>query len=109
MVEVVNHFQWNILVIREVIMKKNKDIFKKHRDREIANAVIELLKRANSIENFNKKALYVLIREMTNSKTVHITKVINKMKIHVLKQTQEYRKSGYLVDPSMLFVYNSEK
>jgi hypothetical protein len=84
-------------------------IFKKHRDREIANAVIELLKRANSIENFNKKALYVLIREMTNSKTVHITKVINKMKIHVLKQTQEYRKSGYLVDPSMLFVYNSEK
>jgi len=46
---------------------------------------------------------------MTNNKTVHITKVINKMKIHVLKQMKEYRKSGYLVDPSMLFVYNSEK
>ena len=84
-------------------------IFKKHRDREIANAVVELLKRANSIENFNKKALYVLIREMTNNKTVHITKVINKMKVHVLKQMKEYRKSGYLVDPSMLFVYNPEK
>jgi hypothetical protein len=84
-------------------------IFKKQRDKEIANAVVELLKRANSIENFNKKALYVLIREMTNNKTVHITKVINKMKIHVLKQMKEYRKSGYLVDPSMLFVYNSEK
>ena len=84
-------------------------IFKKHRDREIANAVVELLKRANSIENFNKKALYILIREMTNNKTVHITKVINKMKVHVLKQMKEYRKSGYLVDPSMLFVYNSEK
>jgi hypothetical protein len=84
-------------------------IFKKQRDREIANAVVELLKRANSIENFNKKALYVLIREMTNNKTVHITKVINKMKVHVLKQMKEYRKSGYLVDPSMLFVYNSEK
>ena len=84
-------------------------IFKKHRDREIANAVVELLKRANSIENFNKKALYVLIREMTNNKTVHITKVINKMKVHVLKQMKEYRKSGSLVDPSMLFVYNPEK
>lgn len=84
-------------------------IFKKQRDREIANAVVELLKRANSIENFNKKALYILIREMTNNKTVHITKVINKMKVHVLKQMKEYRKSGYLVDPSMLFVYNSEK
>lgn len=84
-------------------------IFKKKRDREIANAVVELMKRANTIENFNKKALYVLIREMTNNKTVHITKVINKMKVHVLEQMKEYRRSGYLSDPSMLFVYNQEK
>lgn len=84
-------------------------IFKKKRDKDIANAVVELMKRANTIENFNKKALYVLIREMTNNKTVHITKVINKMKIHVLQQMQEYRRSGYLSDPSMLFVYNQEK
>jgi len=84
-------------------------VFKKKRDREIANAVVELMKRANTIENFNKKALYVLIREMTNNKTVHITKVINKMKVHVLEQMKEYRSSGYLSDPSMLFVYNQEK
>lgn len=84
-------------------------IFKKKRDKEIANAVVELMKRANTIENFNKKALYVLIREMTNGKTVHITKVINKMKVHVLEQMKEYRKSGYLSDPSMLFTYNQEK
>lgn len=84
-------------------------IFKKKRDRDIANAVVELMKRANTIENFNKKALYVLIREMTNNKTVHITKVINKMKVHVLEQMKEYRRSGYLSDPSMLFVYNQEK
>jgi hypothetical protein len=84
-------------------------IFKKKRDRDIANAVVELMKRANTIENFNKKALYVLIREMTNNKTVHITKVINKMKLHVLEQMKEYRRSGYLSDPSMLFVYNQEK
>lgn len=83
-------------------------IFKKKRDREIANAVVELMKRANTIENFNKKALYVLIREMTNNKTVHITKVINKMKVHVLVQMKEYRTVGYLSDPAMLFVYNSE-
>jgi hypothetical protein len=81
-------------------------VFKKHRDKEIANAVVELLKRANTIENFNKKALYLLIREMTNNKTVHITKVINKMKHHVLMQMKEYRRTGYLSDPSMLFTYN---
>jgi len=80
-------------------------IFKKKRDVDIANAVVELLRRAETIENFNKKALYVLIREMTNNKTVHITKVINKMKIHVLEQMKEYKKTGHLSDPSTFFVY----
>jgi hypothetical protein len=83
-------------------------IFKKRKDIEIANAVVELLRRSNTIENFNKKALYLLIREMTNHKTVHITKVINKMKIHVLAQMKEYRRTGHLSDPSMHFVYKHE-
>jgi hypothetical protein len=84
-------------------------IFKKPKDRDIANAVVELLRRSNSIENFNKKALYLLIREMTNHKTVHITKVINKMKVHVLEQMKEYRKTGHLSDPSMFFSYKSDE
>ena len=33
-----------------------------------------------NIENFNKKALYILIREMTGSNTQHITRIINFMK-----------------------------
>lgn len=84
-------------------------IFKKRRDVEIANAVVELLRRAETIENFNKKALYVLIREMTNYKTVHITKVINKMKVHVLEQMKEYRRTGHLSDPSTFFVYKHDE
>jgi hypothetical protein len=83
-------------------------IFKKKKDIEIANAVVELLRRSNNIENFNKKALYLLIREMTNHKTVHITKVINKMKVHVLEQMKEYRKTGHLSDPSTYFVYKNK-
>lgn len=84
-------------------------IFRKKRDVEIANAVVELLRRAETIENFNKKALYVLIREMTNYKTVHITKVINKMKVHVLEQMKEYRRTGHLSDPSTFFVYKHDE
>jgi hypothetical protein len=84
-------------------------VFKKQKDRDIANAVVELLRRSNNIENFNKKSLYLLIREMTNHKTVHITKVINKMKVHVLEQMKEYRKTGHLSDPSMFFSYKKEK
>jgi hypothetical protein len=80
-------------------------IFKKDRDIQIANAVVELLRRSDNIENFNKKALYLLIREMTDVKTVHITKVINKMKIYVFDQLKEYKKTGHISDPSMFFTY----
>ena len=54
-------------------------VFKKKRDIEIAYAVMELFRNVKALEFFNKKALYLLIREMTNHKTQYITKVINKM------------------------------
>lgn len=80
-------------------------IFKKKRDIDIATAVVELLRRSDTIENFNKKALYVLIREMTNNKTVHITKVINKMKVYVRQQMAEFYQTGHISDPSTFFTY----
>ncbi len=55
-------------------------IFSKHRDLEIAYAVMELLRSAQRIDAFNKKALYLYIRDMSDCKTQQITKVINKMK-----------------------------
>jgi hypothetical protein len=69
-------------------------IFRKKRDIDIANAVVELFRRADGIENFNKKALYVMIREMTDCKTGYITKVINKMRLHTARQLQEYHQTG---------------
>jgi hypothetical protein len=80
-------------------------IFKKSRDIEIANAVVELLRRVDNIDNFNKKALYLMIREMTDHKTSHITKVINKMRAHVLVQMNEFRRTGHISDPSTYFTY----
>jgi len=67
--------------------------------------VVELLRRVDNIDNFNKKALYLMIREMTNHKTSHITKVINKMRVHVLEQMQEFRRTGHISDPSAYFTY----
>jgi hypothetical protein len=69
-------------------------IFRKKRDIDIANAVVELFRRADGIENFNKKALYVMIREMTDCKTGYITKVINKMRLHTARQLQEFHTTG---------------
>ena len=66
-------------------------IFKSERDTNIAYAILELLKQREEIENFNKKALYILIREMTNVNTSKITAVVNVFKKHykiILNQYQ---------------------
>jgi hypothetical protein len=80
-------------------------MFKKKRDIEIANALIHLMRRVDYIDNLNKKAVYLMVREITNHKTSHITKVINKMKIIMLEQLVEFRKTGYINDPAMMFTY----
>ena len=80
-------------------------IFKKKRDREIATAIVKLLERVDNIDNFNKKALYLMVREMTDYRTAHITKVINKMRPYIIKMLGEYRRNGHLSDPTHYFSY----
>lgn len=71
-------------------------LFKKKRDIDIAMAVIELFRRSRDIENFNKKSLYVYIREMTDCKTSYITKVINRMRANTIYQSHQYYEHGRL-------------
>ena len=76
-------------------LKKNiEKIFKKHNELQIAYAVLEIFRNSDRIENFNKKALYLYIREMTNCKTQNITKVVNKMKDMQKKIQIEYKETG---------------
>jgi hypothetical protein len=69
-------------------------IFNKKRDIQIADAVLELFRRSEFIENFNKKHLYLLIREMTDCKTHYITKVVNIMKQHQKHMINDYLETG---------------
>ena len=69
-------------------------IFKKERDRKIGFAIIDLIKQRDEIENFNKKAIYILIREMTDVETAHITSVVNVLKKHYKKLVNVYYSSG---------------
>lgn len=71
-------------------------IFTKQRDLNIANAVIELFRSSDKIDAFNKKALYVYIREISSCKTQQITKVINKMKMYQNNITKCYLDNGIL-------------
>ena len=72
-------------------------VFTRKRDLQIADAILELFRRSEHIENFNKKHLYLLIREMTDCKTHYITKVVNVMKKHQKKLLNDYLEYGELM------------
>lgn len=75
--------------------EKNVDkIFTKQRDLNIANAVVELFRNSERIDAYNKKALYLYIREMAMCKTQQITKVINRMKQYHDNIQRSYQESG---------------
>ena len=75
------------------------NIFSRQKDILVADSVLEIFRRRTNIENFNKKALYIMIREMTGSNTQHITRVINQMKKYYFNMMEEFTEDG-MVDTS---------
>ena len=69
-------------------------VFKRKQDMDVANSVLYLMEHRENIDNFNKKALYIMIREMTNSNTQHITRVVNVMKKHHVNLQHNYLTTG---------------
>ena len=55
------------------------ELFPKKNDAQIADAILELFRKRETIEVFNKKALYIYIREMVDVKTPKITKIADKL------------------------------
>ena len=72
------------------------NIFRRQKDILVADAVLEMFRRRDNIENFNKKALYILIREMTGSKTQHITRIVNLMKKYNASLMSEFQNTGQI-------------
>ena len=83
--------------ITEYFDTNMNSIFKKDRDLKIGYAIIDLMKQRDDIENFNKKALYILIREMTDVETAHITSVVNTLKKHYKKLLNTFNKTGTII------------
>jgi len=55
-------------------------LFNKNQDKEIADSILELFRKRDQIDVFNKKALYIYIHEMVpEAKTPRITKVANSL------------------------------
>lgn len=70
--------------------------FKKQADLDVADSVIELFRNRENIENFNKKALYILIRDRTGVKTQYITRVVNIIKNIYMELYLNYKKTGVI-------------
>lgn len=55
------------------------EIFPKDEDAKIADAILEIFRKRETIDIFNKKALYIYIREQIDVKTPKITKIANRL------------------------------
>ena len=71
-------------------------MFKKNQDIKVCDAINTLFKRRENLEIFNKKALYIYIREMTDVETPVITKVTKILKKKHKELYIEYNEKGYI-------------
>lgn len=94
--------QWSKWGIRNV-----EKMFSSERDQKIAEAVFVLFANCEDVDNYNKKALYILIREHANVKTQYITKVINRLKHIFAEMCHDYISNG-LIDWDTYLLKNIE-
>lgn len=71
------------------------EIFPKKNDAQIADAVLELFRKREDLDVFNKKALYIYIREMVDVKTPKITKIANQLYDVFKSNYVFYLENGY--------------
>ena len=63
----------------EYVTENIYTLFPKGNDAQIADAILEIFRKRENIDVFNKKALYIYIREMVDVKTPKITKIANRL------------------------------
>ena len=72
------------------------DVFKKEEELKVADAILEVFRRRDNLEIFNKKAIYIYIREITGIETPTITKVVKIMRNYFNKYYSEFLERGYI-------------
>ena len=71
-------------------------LFPRDEDAKIADAILDIFKKRDKISIFNKKALYIYIREHIDVKTPKITKVANELGDIYKKHYIFYLEHGYI-------------
>ena len=75
-------------------------LFVKKQDIQIADAILELFRNKENIDIFNKKALYIYIREIIDVKTPKITKIANELYAIFKKHYSFYIENDYINFPN---------
>ena len=70
-------------------------LFPKEADAQIADAILELFRKREHIDIFNKKALYIYIREIIDAKTPKITKIADRLYTIFKQHYYFYLENGY--------------
>jgi len=71
------------------------ELFPKLKDAQIADAILSIFASRENLDVFNKKALYIYIREMVDAKTPQITKVATKLGVIYKEHYIFYKEHGY--------------
>jgi hypothetical protein len=66
------------------------DMFDKPDELRVAFAILEIFRKRENIEIFNKKAVFIYIKEMTDAQSSTITKVIKRIKVLYIELLNEY-------------------
>jgi len=74
-------------------------IFTNSTDIHVADSVLHLFESRENIENFNKKALYIYIRERTGLPTTNITRVVKTLKGLYETKFSEYANENFIKLP----------
>ena len=82
--------------IKEFVEYWDSNLEYKRVDCVIVAAIVELFRRRETLEIFNKKALYIYIREMTNASTQQVTRVVKSLKDKYKNMYEDYDNLGYI-------------
>lgn len=69
-------------------------IFPKKQEAKVGDAILELFKRRENLDIYNKKALFIYIKEITDAPTPVITKVNKTLKAIYKQMLNEYLENG---------------
>lgn len=72
------------------------DLFPDSSERKVADAILTLFRTRQDLEVFNKKALYVYLKEITGCETVYVTKVVLKLKEFFYKKLTYFQEQGII-------------